>query len=141
MTLSAKQTKYNLPEGFLQMQSELLPLRPIHNNKDYEKALDVLEFISAFKLNKAQKEYFEVLSDNIGKYEESRLSEQWKHTEPLDVLKFLLEENGLKAGDLAEILGLNKTYVYKILSGQRNLSKKNAQKLAERFGVQVSLFL
>lgn len=40
----------------------------------------------------------------------------------LEALKFLLKENRLTADDLADIIGVNRSIVYRILKGARNLT-------------------
>jgi HTH-type transcriptional regulator/antitoxin HigA len=59
---------------------------------------------------------------------------------PSGVLRFLMEERGLRQVDLAPILG-SKSYVSQILSGHRPISREAAVKLAEFFRVSAHSFL
>ena len=59
---------------------------------------------------------------------------------PSGVLKYLLEERGLRQVDLAPVLG-SKSYVSQILSGHRPIGKQAAGKLAEFFRVSPRSFL
>ena len=56
------------------------------------------------------------------------------------VLKFLMEDRGLRQVDLVPILG-SKSYVSQILSGHRPVGKAAAVKLAKFFGVTPHTFL
>jgi HTH-type transcriptional regulator/antitoxin HigA len=58
---------------------------------------------------------------------------------PIDVLRELLESNGLKQKDLVPEVG-SKGVVSEILAGKRAISKKQAKVLAARFGVSPAIF-
>lgn len=59
--------------------------------------------------------------------------------EPRDVLRNLLETNNLKQIDLGEIA--SHTLISDILAGRREISKRLAKALAERFNVDVAAFV
>ena len=59
---------------------------------------------------------------------------------PVEVLKFLMEHNGLQQRDLMPELG-SESNVSLILSGKRNLTVPHVQRLSRRFGVPASVFL
>jgi HTH-type transcriptional regulator/antitoxin HigA len=59
---------------------------------------------------------------------------------PLDVLKFLMEQHGLKQSDLRKEIG-TQGVVSEILSGNRQLNARQAKALAKRFGVSPAIFL
>lgn len=56
-----------------------------------------------------------------------------------EALAYLMEENGLKAADLAGIMPRSR--VSEILAGKRNISREQAKLLGERFKVDAALFL
>lgn len=60
--------------------------------------------------------------------------------EPKDVLVALMEHNGLKAADLADLLG-SRAKVSEILSGARSISKEQAKRLGVRFRVSPAIFI
>jgi HTH-type transcriptional regulator/antitoxin HigA len=59
---------------------------------------------------------------------------------PIEVLRFLMEQNGLQQRDLMEDLG-SESNVSLILKGKRNLTVQHIQRLSRRFGVPVSVFV
>ena len=59
---------------------------------------------------------------------------------PSGVLRYLMEERGVRQVDLAPILG-SKSYVSQILSGHRPISRDAAGKLAAFFHVSAPSFL
>ena len=59
---------------------------------------------------------------------------------PLDTLKSLIHEHGLKQKDLADIFG-TQSVVSEVLNGKRGISKTHAKRLGERFHVPAELFI
>ena len=59
--------------------------------------------------------------------------------EPADVLRFLLDQNGLTQRDIANELG-SETTVSLILSGRRQLTRDHILRLSRRFHVAPSVF-
>jgi HTH-type transcriptional regulator / antitoxin HigA len=61
-------------------------------------------------------------------------------TEPNKMVKYLLEEKGLKQSDLGPVVG-SKSRVSEIIAGKRSISKDQAKNLAAFFHVPVELFV
>jgi HTH-type transcriptional regulator/antitoxin HigA len=59
--------------------------------------------------------------------------------EPADVLRFLLEQNGLSQRDIAPELGSEST-VSLVLSGKRKLNRDHIARLSRRFHVSPAVF-
>lgn len=59
--------------------------------------------------------------------------------EPADVLRFLLEQNGLSQRDIAPELGSEST-VSLVLSGKRQLNRDHIARLSRRFNVSPAVF-
>jgi HTH-type transcriptional regulator/antitoxin HigA len=59
---------------------------------------------------------------------------------PVDTLRALMEEHGLKQKDLLDVFG-SQGVLSEILNGKRGISKSHARKLADRFGLPVGLFI
>lgn len=57
----------------------------------------------------------------------------------LQALKFLLEQHGLKQGDLPEIG--SQGVVSEVLAGKRDLNLRQVRALGERFGVAAATFI
>ncbi len=58
---------------------------------------------------------------------------------PIDVIKYKMEEKGLKAKDLEPVLG-SKGHVSSILSGRRALTLQTAKRLKDFFELPAELF-
>jgi HTH-type transcriptional regulator / antitoxin HigA len=118
----------------------MLPLRPIHDETDYDNAIEMLDSIVGFDLNKDQLDYLIALTTLVGAYEDKHYSMDSTDRTGLDALKYLLEQNGMTASDLGHLLG-NRSLGSKILRGERDLSKAHLRILAARFKVDAGLFL
>ena len=59
---------------------------------------------------------------------------------PCEMVKFLMDQRGLKQADLVPVLG-TRTQVSDVVTGRRGISKAQAKKLAEFFRVGVELFI
>ena len=80
---------------------------------------------------------FELAMELIGRWEDDHVS--MPAVEPREVLRHLLEVNNLKQKDLEDIA--SNSLISDILAGRREISKRLAKCLAERFRVDVSAFI
>jgi HTH-type transcriptional regulator/antitoxin HigA len=62
------------------------------------------------------------------------------HAEPLEALRILMEDRGLRQRDLVAVFG-SSSVVSDVLNGKRSISKAHARRLAEFFHVPASLFI
>ena len=119
------------------------PLVPIKTERQYDAAVGFLEKLAIRdegSLDGGEQAYLEALTQFVGDYEDKHFRVEIEGMEPLDALKFLLHENGMKAIDLGKLLG-NRSLASQILSGKRGLSKTHIRLLSERFKVEPGLFI
>jgi HTH-type transcriptional regulator/antitoxin HigA len=81
-------------------------------------------------------EVLDYLADRIRAYEEEHV--QISDADPGEVLRFLMEQHGLKQDDLADCAPQSR--ISDFLSGKREIRKDVAKKLAARFNVRADLF-
>lgn len=81
------------------------------------------------------------LVDIVGDLIEDYETEQHPlpETNGIDALKFLMDQHGLKQGDLQEIG--SQGVVSEILAGKRELNVRQVRALSQRFGVSTATFL
>jgi HTH-type transcriptional regulator/antitoxin HigA len=118
----------------------MLPPRPIHDEADYDNAIEMLDSLVGFDLNEDQTDYLVVMTTLVGAYEDVNHAIDTSDISGLDSLKYLLEQNNMTASDLGQLLG-NRSLGSKILRGERELSKSHLRILARRFKVSAGLFL
>ena len=138
-------TKKNLrlpadaPESYEELV-RLYPPRKIHDQIELENATEVADWISLRAKNDAQLDYLELLGDLIHEYE-IPTSKIDKPAEPLEVLRYLVEENGITTRELGKILGVDHSVAARILTGDRSITVEHAKNLGARFKVEPQLFL
>jgi HTH-type transcriptional regulator/antitoxin HigA len=118
---------------------ETLPYKVIKTekqNNEYCQSLE--ELVSLKKRNKNQQDTVELLTLLIEKWDEQHNS--FKETDPVELLKYLMTENRLKAVDLASVLGVSKSLVSDVLNYRRGLSKEIIRKLADHFKLSQEVF-
>ena len=118
----------------------LLPY-PLRSEEDYDRALkDIEPLVIKQELEPDESDFLEVMTIVIEHYEdEHHRIESGKKT-GVELLRHLMEENGLNGADLGRILG-NRTEGYPILRGERELTKSQMRRLGEHFNVPPGLFL
>jgi HTH-type transcriptional regulator/antitoxin HigA len=105
-------------------------------NEFYTQALYELDQRSA-KLTRAEKELAELLTLLIEDFESKHY--ELPQAKPLDVLRFLMEQQELKQKDLVDVFG-TRSIVSEVLSGKRKLNKDHIERLSRRFHVSPDVF-
>jgi HTH-type transcriptional regulator/antitoxin HigA len=130
-----------VPDDYLELIQEF-PLRALHQPREHAEALRVMTRLPGRpggRLSAGERDYVQVsghLIDEYGQRKQPFLRR--KHT-PLEMLKFLMRENGMSTTDLGNVLG-NKTAASLVINGKRELSKSHIRKLSARFRVDPGLF-
>jgi HTH-type transcriptional regulator/antitoxin HigA len=128
----------SIPDDFLELQQMLFPLCPIHKKVDYDKALRAAgELAARDNLTQVQTDYLEILTNNIESYENRYFSSIKQ--DPIEILRFLLDENNLTGSDLGRMLG-HRELGSKILNRKRGLSINHIKILSQHFSVSPKLF-
>ena len=101
-------------------------ISPIRNEKDYQNAIVRLEQIFDAKKGTEQGDELEILSILIDQYENENFPIGMP--DPIEAIKFRMEQMGMKQKDLAEIVGF-KSRVSEILNKKRKLTLDMIRKL------------
>ena len=109
-----------------------MKIKAIKTEEDYEKALLRLEEIFHAPANTEEGDESEVLSILIEKYEDEHYPIE--APDPIEAIKFRMEQMGMKKKDLAEIIGY-KSRVTEVLTGKRKLTLKMIRNLHEKLKI------
>ncbi len=110
----------------------------ITSERQHHEYLDVLDKLASKERPTSEEEkYAEVLVTLIEAYEEEHHA--IPDASPVEVLRALIEANGLRQKDLASSLG-TESIVSEILRGKRELNKGQIEKLSKRFHVSPAVF-
>lgn len=115
----------------------VLPPRPLHDEQDYEAAVEMMGRLIGFDLNADQEDYLEAIGRFVDDYEADHAETQanTSRVRGLDLLRHLLDEHGMTGADLARLLKLSRSMGPKLLSGERSLTVEHMKTLGRRFGI------
>ena len=113
-------------------------IAPIKTEKDYEKALERLEKIFDAELGSKDGDELEILSILIEKYEKEKFPIGMP--DPIEAIKFRMEQLGMKQKDLAEVVGL-KSRVSEILNKKRKLTIDMIRKLSKSLSIPTEVLI
>lgn len=136
MTANIDEKKYGL------LLMEVLP-SAISSEEELEKMTEqvnrlMTKGIKQNGLSPEEEKILELLAVLIENYEDEHYP--IPKLSPNELLKHLMEENGLKQSDLLYVFG-SSGIASEVVNGKRAISKTQAKKLAEHFKVSVELFI
>jgi len=119
---------------------EELPLWPISNEKELDRAIKMLDrLLDEQKLSAGGQAYLDVLTRLVSDYEDQH------HTiEPAqdhEMLQLLLDQHELRPARLSRDTGICDSTISSVLSGKRRLTRDQISLLAEFFSVSPALFV
>ena len=125
-------------EEYAHLLGEALP-HVIHTEAENDRCTALLEDLLRRKQRTAEeKRLAELLTLLIEAYEQQYHALP-RTAGPVDVLRHLMDANGLRQVDLLDVFG-TASIVSEILSGKRELSKAHIARLSERFHLSPALF-
>jgi len=115
-----------------------MEIKPIKTEKEYNQALERLEMIFDAKLGSPEGDELEVLGVLIDKFENENFPIGLP--DPIEAIKFRMEQMGYNQTDLAKIVGL-KSRASEILNRKRKLSLEMIRKLHERLNIPTDVLI
>ncbi len=111
-----------------------MEIRPIRTKQDYKAALKAVSpfFDKEPERGTPEADYFEVLVTLIEAFERKHYS--IAPPDPIEAVKFRMEQQGLAAKDLQPMIG-NLNRVYEVLNGRRALTLRMIKNLHQQLGV------
>lgn len=140
-TLTAIDTAAIVPAWRAFQGSMPVKIGAINNERDFKRAVKFMNGLLDVVGDDEDHELaglLDVVGQFIEEYENARheIPEAAAH----EVLRFLVDQHGLKQADLASELG-GQSVVSDIMNGHRKINARQAKALAERFGVSPTAFL
>ena len=126
------------PAKYGKLCAETLP-KVIESDEEFDRMVEHLERLT-FKRDASAEEnaLAELLQRLIQDYDDEHYP--IPDAPPHRMVKFLMEQRGLKQADLVPLLG-SRAQVSDLVNGKRGISKAQVKKLAEFFKVSAELFL
>jgi HTH-type transcriptional regulator / antitoxin HigA len=113
-------------------------IKPIKTKKDHQEAMKRLEMIFDAKPGSAEGDELEVLGILIEKYEQDHYSIEYP--DPIEAIKFRMEQLGYSQSDLATIVGL-KSRASEILNRKRKLTLEMIRQLHKALGIPTEVLI
>ncbi|HKK57932.1 MAG TPA: helix-turn-helix domain-containing protein [Salinivirga sp.] len=109
-----------------------MDIKVIKTETDYQQALERLEEIFDAPIDSPEGDEAEILSILIEKYEDENYPID--DPDPIEAIKFRMEQMGMKKSDLAKIIGY-KSRVSEILNRKRKLTLRMIRQLHENLKI------
>ncbi len=115
-----------------------MTVKPIKTKKDYSQAMARLDVLFDAKKNTPEGDELEVLSILIEKYEDDQFPLELP--DPVEAIKFRMEQLGYNQVDLANVVGL-KSRASEILNRKRKLSLDIIRKLHDKLNIPTDVLI
>jgi HTH-type transcriptional regulator/antitoxin HigA len=115
-----------------------MEIKPIKSDKDYNQALERLEKIFDAKKGSPEGDELEVLGILVDQYENEHFPIGLP--DPIEAIKFRMEQMGYNQNDLANIVGL-KSRASEILNKKRKLSLEMIRQLHDRLNIPTDVLI
>jgi HTH-type transcriptional regulator/antitoxin HigA len=132
--------RYRLDKAkYGRLLSETQPRMP-RNAREHRRLLEIVEpLLDKGKSRTAEETALvEILVALVSRYEESRYKTM--RSKPHELLEYLMEEHALRQRDLLDVFP-TRSRVSEVLSGKRAITKEQAVRLGQRFGVDAAAFI
>lgn len=113
-------------------------VKPIKTKRDYEQALERLETIFDAKKGTREGDELEILGILINQYEDEHFPVDLP--DPVEAIKFRMEQLGYTQNDLAKVVGL-KSRASEILNRKRKLSLDMIRQLHEKLNIPTDVLI
>ena len=113
-------------------------VRPIRTKRDYESALKEVERLWGAKAGTSEGDRLDVLATLVDAYEAEHYP--MDPPDPVEAIKFRMEQQGLTRRDLEEIIG-TRTRIAEVLNRKRGLSIAMTRRLHERLGISADVLI
>lgn len=124
---------WNRPESVSSRdKGNLMDIRPIHNERDYEAALGRLAELMEAEPDSPEGDELEVLATLVEAYESNH--HPVAPPDPVDAILFRMEQQGLTRKDLEPYIG-HSGRVSEVLNGKRSLSLEMIRRLHDGLGI------
>jgi HTH-type transcriptional regulator/antitoxin HigA len=115
-----------------------MEIRPIKTKKDYQLALARLELIFDAKKNSKEGDELEILGILIEKYEDEHFPIGFP--DPIEAIKFRMEQLGYTQTDLAKVVGL-KSRASEILNKKRKLTLEMVRQIHSSMNIPTDVLI
>ena len=118
-----------------------MKIKPLRTEKDYRAALKRIDELIALDPNEGRQEFDEldIISTLVEAYEDIYYPVEAPN--PVEAIKYIMQEKGLAQKDLIKYFGGNKSLVSAVLNKKRELSKRVIKALHDGLGIPYEILM
>ena len=128
----------NMTKLTQQKSEQTMTIKPIKTKRDYQAAMKRLEIIFDAQPGTPEGDELEVLGILIDKYEQEHYPID--SPDPIEAIKFRMEQMGYSQSDLAKVVGL-KSRASEILNKKRKLTLEMIRQLHQALGIPTDVLI
>jgi HTH-type transcriptional regulator/antitoxin HigA len=136
--MAVKTVTRTLPATYFELVKQF-PLIHIRDDGHLDAAQEIIDRLLGEDLDEGAQEYLDALTDLVETYEDRHVL--IPDASEADVLRALMESNGLSQPKLTKEVGISQSTISAVLNGTRSLTKGQVVTLARFFHVSPSAFL
>jgi len=129
-----------MPKTYDSLVREFGAPRVLHDKIDLDNASEIVEAMAGHDLTPDQEDYFDLLSDLVDQYDREHNPVLLGKASPAEVLRFLIDQHGMTASALGELLG-DRALGSRVLRGERELSKAHIRTVSAHFKINPALLI
>jgi len=115
-----------------------MQIKPIKSERDYQKALKLVEGLMGARPNTPEGDLLDVLATLVEAWEEEHYPID--APDPIEAIRFAMEQRGLSRHDLEPLIG-SRARVAEILNYKRTLTLPMIRRLHERLGIPAEVLI
>jgi len=115
-----------------------MQIKPIKSERDYQKALKLIETLMDARPNTPEGDMLDVLATLVEAWEEQHYPID--PPDPIEAIRFAMEQRGLSRHDLEPLIG-SRARVAEILNYKRTLTLPMIRRLHDRLGIPADVLI
>ncbi len=128
----------HMPDTYFALVKQF-PLTHLRDDDHLDAAQGVIDQLVMRDLDEGEQNYLDVLTDLVESYEHTHI--EIPAASEADVLRALMESNGLSQARLAKRVGISQSTISSVLNSTRSLTKEQVITLAKEFRLSPLVFL
>ena len=132
------QTAFPMPDTYFALVKQF-PLTHLRDDDHLDAAQEVIDRLLTRNLDEGEQDYLDVLTDLVESFENANVV--IPDASEADVLRAIMESNGLSQTRLAKRVGISQSTISAVLNGMRSLTKEQVILLAKEFRLSPLAFL
>ena len=131
-------TAFPMPDTYFALVKQF-PLTHLRDDDHLDAAQEVIDRLLTRNLDEGEQDYLDVLTDLVESFENANVV--ILDASEADVLRAIMESNGLSQTRLAKRVGISQSTISAVLNGMRSLTKEQVILLAKEFRLSPLAFL